>query len=283
MALKVLPLFLHDFNDAKLVRLHALYEFPSMRTVDQWISWYNGNGTILPKRAIGNKHSIQEVNGEDLVNITLFWLVRSKAYIDKVCAYVHNRNPANPPYSQSQIVRAEQRLGLSRKVASLTSNMAHSELNMHRHHLYCHAAFPDGIPGESTHHIIDLNERKFKIDDQNRKFGKVVRDKQCNTAGKYINGSQGVNLLMAIAGNERMDQTFLFHRCYTEGTTDLWWFYNYIYELCNWLAEHPPGRLFLFTMDNLNLHWSLIVQNLINSFGYRIVYSALYWSYDRAI
>ena len=60
--------------------------------------------------------------------------------------------------------------------------------------------------GESTCGIIDLDESKFRIEDQNRKFGKVVREKRCNTTGNYINGSQGVDLLMAIYGDERIDQ-----------------------------------------------------------------------------
>ncbi len=165
----------------------------------------------------------------------------------------------------------------------MTSDLAHLEINMHRHHLYHNAAFPDGVLGESTHDIINLGESKFKIEDQNCKFGKVVREKQCNSMGKYINGSQGIDLLMAISDNEQMYQSFSFHRCYTEGTTDLWRFYNNIDELCNWLAEHSPGRLILFTMDNLNLHRSPVVQNLINSFGHHIVYCAPYWMCDGVI
>ena len=88
---------------------------------------------------------------------------------------------------------------------------------------------------------------------------------------------------MTISGDEQIGQAFLFHRCYTEGNTDLWRFYNYISELCSWLAEHRPWRLFLFTMDNLNLDRSPLVQNLIHSFGHRIVYWAPYWSCDGPI
>ena len=128
-----------------------------------------------------------------------------------------------------------------------------------------------------------MDESKFKIEDQNRKFGKVVRERRCDATGKYINGSDGVNLLMSISGDERVGQAFSFHRCYTEGNTDLWQFYNYIDDLCNWLAAHRPARTFLFTMDNLNLHRNPIVQNLIHSFGHRILFRAPYWSCDGAI
>jgi hypothetical protein len=125
-----------NFGDANLARMRANYEFPLMRTVRRWICRYNFEGTTLPKHATRNRHSTREVNGVDLVNLTLFWLVRPKAYLDEARAYVHNMNPATSPYSQSQIVRAEHRLGLTRKAASFTSDRAHLPLNMHIRYLY---------------------------------------------------------------------------------------------------------------------------------------------------
>ena len=96
-------------------------------------------------------------------------MIRPKAYIDEVCAYVHNRNPANPPYSQSQIVRAKHRLGLKRKAASTTSDCAYFEINVFKRHQYWHNHYPDGILGESTRDIIDLDESNYKLETQNRK------------------------------------------------------------------------------------------------------------------
>ena len=44
------------------------------------------------------------IHGQDLVNLALFRVMRPKAYLYEVAAYdIHNRNPANPPYSNSQI------------------------------------------------------------------------------------------------------------------------------------------------------------------------------------
>ena len=172
---------------------------------------------------------------------------------------------------------------MSRKAASTTPDRAYLPINMHCRHLYRNAAYPDGEFGESTWNIIDLDESKFKIEVQNRKFGKVMREKQCNATGKYVHGSQGVDLLMAISGDEHVGQAFSFHRCYTEGNTDLWRFYHFINDLCNWLAVHCPGRQFLFTMDNLNLHRHPIVQNSIHASGHCIVFRAPYWSCDGVI
>jgi hypothetical protein len=69
--------------------------------------------------------------------LALFRLVLPKAYIDEVQAYVHNHNPVNPPYSRSQIHRAEARLGLWQKVASSTSSEAYRPENIYKRNRYC--------------------------------------------------------------------------------------------------------------------------------------------------
>jgi hypothetical protein len=200
------------------------------------------------------------------------------SYIDEVCAYVHNRNPANPPYSRSQIGRAELRLGLHRKAASTTSDCAYLQVNMHKQHMYWNAAFPDGVSGESTRDVIDIDESNYKLESQNRKFGKVTRERRCDARGKYKKGSGSVSLLMAISGDERVGdgEAFSFHRCFTEGGTNLWRFFNYMRNLMDWLDNNRPGRSFLFTMDNLNLHRHPVTTNLIYARGHRVVFRAPY-------
>jgi hypothetical protein len=110
-----------------------------------------------------------------------------------------------------------------------------------------------------------------------------MREKRCNATGKHINGSDGIDLLMAISGDEWVDQAFSFHRCYIKGNTDLWWFYSFIDDFSCWLAANQPRRQFLFTIDNLNLHRSPIVTNLIHSYGHQIVYRTPYRLCDEAI
>jgi hypothetical protein len=152
---------------------------------------------------------------------------------------------------QSQIYRVERRLGSVCKAASTTSDCAYFEVNLFKRQQYWHAQFPDGLQGESTRDIIDLDESNYKLEMQNRKFGKVTRKKRCNARGKYKKGEGCVSLLMAISGNEQAGQSSSFHRCFTEGGTDLYRFFSYMTELCDWVDANWPGRLFLFTMDNL--------------------------------
>jgi hypothetical protein len=113
--------------------------------------------------------------------------------------------------------------------------------------------------------------------------GEVIREKRCDARDKYKKGEGSVSLLMAISGNERVGQAFSFHRCFTEGGTDLFRFYNFLLELFDWLDQNLPGRSFLLTMDNLNIHRHPVVLHLIAQRGHRVVFGAPYWSCDGAI
>mgnify|MGYP006211949657 FL=1 len=159
--------------------------FPHISTCNSWIRQFVGEGHTRCMRPTGNHISQREIHGQDLVNLAIYRMVRPKAYIDEARAYVHNQNPANPPYSQSQVDRAEQRLGLICKAASTTSDCAYFQLNLFKRQQYWHAEYPDGTLGESTRDVIDLDESNYKLETQNRKFGKVVREKRCNARGKY--------------------------------------------------------------------------------------------------
>jgi hypothetical protein len=127
------------------------------------------------------------------------------------------------------------RLGLHRKTASTTSDCAYLQVYLHKQVLYWDAAFPDGARGESTPDVIDIDESNFKLESQNRKLGKVTQERCCNARGKYKKGVGSKSLMMAILGDERVGEAFSFHRCFTDGETNLWRFYNFIQNLMDWL------------------------------------------------
>jgi hypothetical protein len=68
-----------------------------------------------------------------------------------------------------------------------------------------------------TRDVIDLDESNYKLETQNSKFRKVIREKRYGARGKYKKGEGSVSLLMAISGNEREGESFSFHRCFLEG------------------------------------------------------------------
>ena len=221
-----------------------------MNTCKRWIRVHLAEGRVLPKRATGNKFSEREVNGDDLFNLAIFCQVRPKAYIDEVQAYLHNRRPEIRPYSPSQIVRAEQRLGLWLKAASTTSNEAYWPDNLRKRRRYWKKAYPHGVNGEDTRDMIDIDEALFKLESQDCKYGKVTKSRRCDARGKYKKGAGGASLLMGISGDEQ--NHFEFRRQYLGGTS-LWRFYCFMTKFVEYLSTDYEGRSCCFTMDNLNI------------------------------
>jgi hypothetical protein len=100
----------------------------------------------------------------------------------------------------------------------------------------------------------------------------VTREKRCDARSKY-----NVNLLIANLGDERYCQSFSFHKCYTKGGADLLRFFDFMLDLCDWLATNHPGHQFLITIDNLNIHKHPMIIHLIYFRGHRVVFHAPYW------
>ncbi|KAL7451696.1 hypothetical protein ACHAWC_003509 [Mediolabrus comicus] len=262
-------------------RLQDQKKFPSLQTCRRWLRQYLTVGHILPKRATGNKVATREIDGEVLKQLAFYRVIRPHARLYEVRAYLHNRFPHTRPYSDSQIHRAEERLGLSRKAASSTSEEAYSTRNLLMRKMYWESPYPLGIAGEDTDDIIDIDEARFNLESADRTYGKVAREFRCNLRGNYKKGDPGTNLIMAISGDSNNPVSF--HRLYSSGGTDLYRFYTFMSELIEFLNTNYPGRSFLFTMDNLNIHKHFIILDLIEDAGHRIVFRAPYWSCDGAI
>jgi hypothetical protein len=190
-------------------------------------------------------------------------------------------NPDNQPYSDSQISRAEQRLGLWLKVGSTTSDQAYCPINLLKRRNYWKEAYLLGVRGEDTDYIIDIDEAKFKLESQDRKRGKVARQRQCDARGRYKKGAAGINLIMGICWDAT--DPFEFHQQFTHGGTGLWRFYCYMRDFIEILYVNCPGNYYCFMVDNLNIHKNLIITDLIESAGHRVVYRAPYWLCNGAI
>ena len=263
------------------MQLRFQQKSPHENACKRIVETYLSEGHILPKRPNGNHYAERELFGIDLFNLSLFRLIRPKATIDEVRAFVHNRNPSVLPYSHSQIYRAEQRVQLWRKVASTTSEQAYRPVNLRKRKNYWEKSYPDGVHGEDAKDMIDIDEAGFKLESQDRKRGKTVRWRRCDARGKYKKGEKNVSLLMGISGDD--DDPFEFHQQFSEGGTTLWRFYSFMVDFIDWLDVNRPGRTFCFTMDNLNIHRHATIINLIEDAGHRIVFRAPYWSCDGAI
>jgi hypothetical protein len=158
--------------------------------------------------------------------------------------------PKKDPYSSSQVHRAEKLLGLKWKAASMT-DLAYLPQNMTLREYYWTQLPPLGMRGVSIADIIDIDEAGFFLEHSDRKFGKTISSTRCSQNGVYGHGEK-VNLLLAICGDNvgRMR----WHGQWMEGGTTIERFYSFIDHILDNLDQNHPGRLFIFTMDNLSAH-----------------------------
>ena len=268
-------------NTLEVSHLRLQKKFPCLATCRRWLHQHVALGHVRPKRANGNHFAQREVTGEALVQLAFYRVIRPHARLYEIKAYLSVRFPNIPPYSNSQIYRAEQRLGLTRKAASRTSQHAYLPRNLIKRRVFWENGYPLGVAGETTTDIIDIDEARFKMESTDRSFGKVARAFRCNLKSNYKKGEEGTNLLLAISGDN--NNPFSFHRQFTEGGTDLFRFYCFMRDLLHFLSTNYPNRSFLFTMDNLNIHKYPVVLQLIHHHGHRNVFRAPYWSCDGAI
>ena len=110
--------------------LRHQHKFPSISTCRSWLRQYNALGHVRPYRRTGNRQSLREISDEALLHLAFYRTIRPWARIYEVKAYLTNRiGPLVPPFSDSQISRAEERLNLTRKKASQTAKLAYSTIN----------------------------------------------------------------------------------------------------------------------------------------------------------
>ena len=206
--------------------------------------------------------------------------VLPKSRLYEVKAFVFTANAINRPYSNSQLYRAEKKIGLSRKAASTTAHDAHLPINLIKREQYWNANYPHGIADIDPRDIIDADEMGLELEHQNRSFGKTVVGEQCNRKGAY-NRNHKLNVLMAVSGCDVTRSRW--SELWTGEGTTLQRFYDFIEMIVNDLNDRFPGRTFTFTMDNLNVHKNPLVIGLILNGGHQVVFRAPYWAVDGAI
>jgi hypothetical protein len=132
-------MYLDDYNlcnAPELIALRAEKKFPSFSTCISWIRIFNETRDICPKHATGNHHAVREVRGHDLEQLALYRAVYPKATIAECRAYLFNIDPTMEPFSNLQVYHVEYLLGLKRKAASTTADLAFLPVNLQKHELY---------------------------------------------------------------------------------------------------------------------------------------------------
>ena len=118
---------------------------PSLSSIKRWgakaLNPLNGS-TILPFRSTGNKR-VEVLRGRDILISSLHhrsWPISTAAEVAATVArFSHNPRI----YSNSQITEAEDRLGLTRKIASTEAEQAYTPANILRADLFFYNFIPN--------------------------------------------------------------------------------------------------------------------------------------------
>jgi hypothetical protein len=239
-------------------------------------------GHLAPFRHTGNK-SLQVISGYALVLLAFYNRLHPKATGLEKMAFMWNaygRYRQRPRFfSEGEITKAEQRLGLSRKRSSTTANQAFTPINVIRRWVFWNLPYPHGIADISRDDMIDIDEAKIILEMANRKYGKAVLQKRCRETGLYGHGG-GRLLLLGVSGGPDGGR-WLF--CDDRPGTDVQHYGAFIDHILNDIGPGTPLRRRCFVMDNLIVHWNPVIIARILLAGHRIAFRSPYCPFDGAI
>ena len=181
-------------------QLHA--NLPSRRSVHRHTHRCNNLGHLQAFRRSGNRRSAV-FKGLDQVLLILHNKKFPHASAFQKIAFIFNSwgvlQAVPRAYDESQVTRAEQRLGLSRKRCAVSAIKAFSRPVLIRRMLFWTQPCPIGIADVPRSCMIDLDEARIAIDQVNKRFGKAKLAERVRTVG-HCKG-EGRLLLAAISGN----------------------------------------------------------------------------------
>ena len=250
---------------------------PCPKTLRRWVDRRDDEGTILPYEPSGNSPS-QVIAGYERLLLALYRLGYPEATADEVIAFLHEYGNTHRVYSRTDISRAEDDLGLSRKAASTTANEAFSPANLQRREVFWTSPPPAGVFGSNFNSLVDYDEFALDIVKGERNHGKAYLDIRVRKRGNYTRDTKYTVLICVTATGERW--ITIRQVAGTDSVTVADFFNSLVLPGLN--AIQPP-RTFNIMMDNLNSHHSPLVTNAIYFSGHQPLFRPPYRPQDAPI
>ena len=157
-------------------------------------------------------------------------------------------------------------------------------LNLQLRYNYWHLPAPYGIANIPRNRIIDLDEAALFVESSNRSRGKAHLSRRVREVGPYGH-SEKLNILCAICGEDpqpgRSSRRWV--ETWSEGGTTITRFLAFVRRILQSIGPGTPNNFYIFTMDNLNSHRNVLVQQAIHVTGHRCVFRAPYYPVDSPI
>ena len=238
-------------------QLRAQHVFPSKRTENRWAVLVANNGHYRKCRHTGNNRATV-LRGHDLILLAFYRLVFPKANAAEINAFLYRVNFGNVMfrfYSPSQISKAEERIGLTKKRGSTTAFQAYLPINKFKRWCFWNLPYPFGIADISRRDMIDLDEMGVELKTAERGEGKAYAGKRVKQSGLYSKTDKW-NVLLAISGDANGNR---WHEIWTgEGTTGIR-MVRFIRRIINQIGPGTPQRRRCFVMDNLRYVYTVLL------------------------
>ena len=247
-------------EDATVHQLRQISQYPVPRTIRRYRRRITREGTYYEYRHTGNirAYVLRQV---DVIMLSIYVQCYPHATGLEKIAFLYRAT--GTWYNESQITKAEQRIGLSRNKSSTDASQAHEPRYLLQRQHFWHSNYPFGIADIACEDMIDLDECKVLIEHANRKFAKCTFARRCRKTGLYGHG-KGRILVLAIPPDGRRWYKFV-----DQPGTDVTLLSSVINEILADLGPWVPGRpRYCFTFDNLNVHQHPNVINAILFAGY---------------
>lgn len=193
--------------------------------------------------------------GRDLVNLAYFRILYPKGRASEANVFLWNAGGRRRFYHPSQITRAEDMIGLSRKRGSTTAEQAMLPRNVMLRWAFWNLPYPWGIADVRRQDLIDLDEAGLFVETANRSTGKARFRRRVRETGPYGH-SQKLNILFAISGADpepgRSAERWV--DMWYEGGTTVHRFLRFICRILSRIGRGNPARRRTFIMDNLCSH-----------------------------
>jgi len=239
-------------NAPILAQLRNSRLLPQRSTVNRWRNRRLTLGHLRRFRRQGNRYATV-LRGRSLFNLAYYRILYPKATAAELNVFLFYAT--GRLYNPSQITRAEQRLGLSRKRGSTTARQANHPRNLQWRHNYWTLPYPFGMVGIRRDDIIDLDECGVFVESCNRNHGKAAICRRVREEGNYGHSAK-LNVLMAISGapGTLAAQAERWVMTWTHGGTTTARFIQFIQKILADIGQGNPLRRRVFTMDNLSAH-----------------------------
>ena len=125
--------------------------------------------------------------------------------------------------------------------------------------------------------MVDLDEAAAFVESGNRGEGKAAVNRRVREVGPYGH-SEKMNVLLAICGEQHFQgrPARRWVETWSQGGTTTDKFLAFIQRILLDLGPGTPGNFYCFTMDNLNSHRNVLVQQAIDTAGHVCVFHAPY-------